>query len=158
MFFRKISYLFFLIFFSSCQFFTTDITKNTQKLDSIVDFSKVDVSPSFTKCDAFIDKQEKTNCFRVTIHKMVAANLGKHKIEIHHSISETILVNLVIDVQGNIILKSIESSKNIKKEIPILDSILQLSLEKLPKLHPAIKRGIPVTTQYQLPILIQSDK
>ena len=158
MFFRKIYLLFFLILFSSCQFFTVDKTINAQKLDSIVDFSKVDVSPSFANCDEFIDKQKKTACFRVTIQKMVAANLGKHKIEINNTINETVLVNLVIDVQGSIKLKSIESTKNLKKEIPKLDSILQLSLQKLPKLHPAIKRGIPVTTQYQLPILIKSEK
>ena len=38
--------------------------------------------------------------------------------------------------------------------VAILDSLLQQSVTKLPTIYPAIKRGIPVTTAYKLPIRI----
>ena len=35
-----------------------------------------------------------------------------------------------------------------------LDSIFQISLADFPKVNPAIKRGIPVKTEFQLPIVL----
>jgi hypothetical protein len=52
-------------------------------------------------------------------------------------------------------LDHIESSKSIRKILPKLDSLLKSSIGKLPKIFPANKRGIPVTSKYRLPISIQ---
>jgi hypothetical protein len=38
--------------------------------------------------------------------------------------------------------------------LPSLKDILKKSVEELPAIYPAIKRGIPVTTVYKLPIRI----
>jgi hypothetical protein len=62
---------------------------------------------------------------------------------------------LLINSKGKIILETIESSQNMKIQLPKLDSILRLSIARVPNMYPAIKRGIPVTTKYRLPILIQ---
>ena len=48
-----------------------------------------------------------------------------------------------------------KSGFDLLREIPTLDSILNLSIKNLPKIFPANKRGIPVTTKYRLPIRIQ---
>ncbi len=48
-----------------------------------------------------------------------------------------------------------ESSKEIKIKLPKLDSVLRVSVDKIPNVYAAIKRGIPVTTKYRLPIKIQ---
>jgi hypothetical protein len=39
--------------------------------------------------------------------------------------------------------------------LPQLAAILKLSLDTIPSIYPAIKRGIPVTTKYRLPIKIE---
>ena len=39
-----------------------------------------------------------------------------------------------------------------------IDSILKLKLVDFPKVNPAIKRGIPVKTQFILPVIIKSAK
>lgn len=153
MFFRRFSFLLLIIFFSSCQFFTTDKQRDTQSLDTIVNFNKVDVSPSFVACDSLIGSK-KTNCFRNTIHQKVAESLQKHTIKVANALDETIYVDLLIDTDGKITLKSIHPNENIQREIPKLDSLLIESLRKFPTIFPAIKRGIPVATQYQLPIRI----
>ena len=44
-----------------------------------------------------------------------------------------------------------------KQQIPELDSILNSSLEGLPKLYPAIKRSQQVQTVFQLPIILRVD-
>jgi hypothetical protein len=66
-----------------------------------------------------------------------------------------VYVDLLINSKGKIILETIESSQNMKILLPKLDSILRLSIARVPNMYPAIKRGIPVTTKYRLPILIQ---
>ena len=50
---------------------------------------------------------------------------------------------------------SVEDSDKISKEIPAFDSIIEHSIQQLPNLiQPSIKRGIPVRSQFKLPILV----
>jgi len=126
-----------------------------QLLDTIVNFSSVDTSPSFKVCDSIIDKQKKTNCFRTTIHQKIGAELQKHQFVIRDSISEIVYVDLLINSKGKIVLEAMESSEEIKIKLPKLDSVLRISIDKIPNVYAAIKRGIPVTTKYRLPIKIQ---
>ncbi|KGL58526.1 hypothetical protein PHEL85_2790 [Polaribacter sp. Hel1_85] len=81
--------------------------------------------------------------------------MQKNLFTIKDSIDEIIYVDLLINSKGIFILDSIQSSNNIKKELPQLDSLLKVSVQNLPQIFPANKRGIPVTTKYQLPIRIQ---
>jgi hypothetical protein len=39
-----------------------------------------------------------------------------------------------------------------------IDSIIKARLVDFPKVNPAIKRGIPVKTQFVLPVIVQMDK
>ena len=126
-----------------------------QLLDTIVNFSSVDTSPSFKVCDSIIDKQKKNNCFRTTIHQKIGAELQKHQFVIRDSISEIVYVDLLITSKGKIVLEAMESSEEIKNQLPKLDSVLRISVDKIPNVYAAIKRGIPVTTKYRLPIKIQ---
>ena len=62
---------------------------------------------------------------------------------------------MIINSEGIFTLDAIQSSNNIKKVLPHLDSLLRESVAKLPKIHAANKRGIPVTIKYSLPIRIK---
>ncbi|MEO9570380.1 MAG: hypothetical protein ABJH82_04905 [Polaribacter sp.] len=155
MFLRTLSFLLIIVFCTSCDKFT--FSKNTQKgiLDTIVDFSSVDTFPSFRVCDSIIDKSKKSTCFRNTMHQKIGEELQKKSFTIKDSIDEIVYVDLLINSNGIFSLDSIHASLKIKNEIPSLDSVLRASIKKLPKIFPANKRGIPVTTKYRLPIRIQ---
>ena len=155
MFLRVLSFLIMLVFITSCDLFCPPKDKNTSDLDTIVDFSSVDTFPSFKTCDAIIDKQEKMDCFRTTIHQKIGAELQQHSFAVKDSINEIVYVDVIINSEGIFSLDTIQASENLKKELPELDSLLKASVEKLPKIYPANKRGIPVTTKYRLPIRIQ---
>jgi len=152
---RVIFLLFLAGFTASCQFFNLDTKSMYQEVDTVVDFSVVDVSPSFAICDSIIDKAAKTACFRKTIHLQISKSLGAAPLVIKGPIDETVFVHVLIDKDGKVTLKSIESTPELKEVLVDLDSLVQLSLQSLPTLFPAIKRGIPVATQYQLPIKIR---
>lgn len=151
---RFFSFLVLIIFFTSCDKFSLSKNKNLPILDTIVDFTSVDFSPSFKVCDSIIDKTEKSDCFRNTIHNKIGEELQKHSLSAKDSINETVIVDLIINSKGKIIFKDVKSSQNIKNQLSELDSLIQLAVDKLPQIYPAIKRGIPVSTKYLLPIKI----
>lgn len=153
--FLRFFYFFLMIcFFTSCDKLSFTKNSKTQVIDTIVNFSSVDTFPSFKVCDSIINKEKKTACFRSNIHQKIGEELSKYQFTIKDSIDEIVYVDLMINAKGEIVLDSIESSDRIKKELPELDSLIQLSVQKTPTILPAIKRGIPVTTKYQLPIRI----
>tara|TARA_B110000483_G_scaffold239136_1_gene317092 strand:- start:23 stop:499 length:477 start_codon:yes stop_codon:yes gene_type:complete len=155
MFSRIFSLLLLFLFITSCDKFSYSKNKNLQAVDTIVDYTSVDFSPSFKVCDSLIDKHQKSNCFRTTIHQKIGAELQKHQFVIRDSISEIVYVDLLINSKGKIVLEAMESSEEIKIKLPKLDSVLRISVDKIPNVYAAIKRGIPVTTKYRLPIKIQ---
>ena len=155
MFLRIFSLFLLFLLITSCDNFSFSKNKNLQAVDTIVDYTSVDFSPSFKVCDSLIDKHQKSNCFRTTIHQKIGAELQKYQFVIRDSISEIVYVDLLINSKGKIVLEAMESSEEIKIKLPKLDSVLRISVDKIPNVYAAIKRGIPVTTKYRLPIKIQ---
>ncbi len=147
-------FFFVLSLFNSCDKLPLVKKSKLKQIDTIVNFSSVDLSPSFTECNSIIEKQEKSNCFRKTIHQKIGASMSKHQLESVFDIDETIMVDLLVSAQGKIELQAINNSDELDENLPELDSIIKLCISELPKVLPATKRGIPVATQYQLPIKI----
>ena len=141
-----------LISFTSCEYFSFEKNKNIEKID--VDFTSVDVSPSFKVCDSLIEKDKKNTCFRTTIRQEISSSLAKQSIQVLKSVDETIEVAITIQSNKEVKLTSIKSSDSLLVILPSLKAILKKSVEELPAIYPAIKRGIPVTTVYKLPIRI----
>ena len=143
-----------VVFYTSCDKLPFTKKKNIPVLDTIVDFTSVDLSPSFSVCDSLVDKEKKSDCFRKTIHQKIGEELQKHEFQTNDSINETIFVDILINSKGEIQFESLTSNNVISKALTDLDSLLENAVNNLPKIYPAIKRGIPVTTKYQLPIQI----
>ena len=70
--------------------------------------------------------------------------------------NDTLMVLLKVLQTGKTQIVSVKSKSNNKAYIQFLDSILRGNIVNMPTLQPAIKRGIPVTTQFELPIIIKS--
>lgn len=152
---RVLFFLLIAFFVTSCDKISFSKNDKNIVLNTSVDFSSVDTFPSFKVCDSIIDKTQKTDCFRITIHQKIGADLLQHTFIIKDSIDEVIYVDLIINSEGIFTLDAIQSSNNIKKVLPHLDSLLRESVQNLPKIIPANKRGIPVTIKYSLPIRIK---
>lgn len=146
-----------ILLFVSCDFFSSSKKNKDQMIDTVIDFSKVDVSPSFSVCKNLMD-EAKTNCFRKEIQQRITKELQLYNFVSNELIDEVVLIDLQISSKGKFELKDISSSNNIKEYLPKLDSVIRQSIKKLPKITPGFKRGIPVSTQYQLPIRIQIEE
>ncbi|MFC2127208.1 hypothetical protein ACFLRU_02390 [Bacteroidota bacterium] len=124
-------------------------------LDTFVDLGKVDVYPSFKACDSILDIEIKNRCFNNQLYTHLSASLLAHTFEVSSSIDEVVKVKLQIDNKGSSKLMEILASDNVGKQLPMLDSLIGESVRTLPKLFPATKMGIPVTTVYEIPIVIK---
>jgi hypothetical protein len=152
---RVFSFLILLMFCTSCENFPFSKKQQKPVLDTIINFNEVDFSPSFKICDSIIEKEAKSDCFRTTIHQKIGEELQKQVFTIQDSIDEIVNVSLIIDSKGKIQFEKMDASEIIKNQLPKLDSVISATIQKIPAIYPAIKRGIPVTTKYTLPIRIQ---
>jgi hypothetical protein len=150
---RFLFVIFLLVVFSclSCDSFSKE--NKIHKIDAVIDYSKVDVSPSFKKCENLSIKDKKV-CFIEEISHRIQFSLVIHNFTTKEFISETVLIDLLIDASGIFKLKKITASNKINNQLPKLDSILRSAINNLPKITPAFKEGIPVTVQYKLPVKI----
>lgn len=152
---RVFSFLILLMFCISCENFPFSKKQQKPVSDTIINFNEVDFSPSFKICDSIIEKEAKSVCFRTAIHQKIGEELQKQVFMIQDSIDEIVNVSLIIDSKGKIQFEKMDASEIIKNQLPKLDILIQESIQKIPAIYPAIKRGIPVTTKYTLPIRIQ---
>lgn len=131
--------------------------KNTKEtLDASVDFTTVSQSPSFENCDELLDT-ERTACFRSTISKHFTDGLAKVHMSTDDEIEETILLILHINSKGKVTIKKIGATTQIQDKLPYLAANLYKIVAQLPELRPANKIGIPVATEYELPIIIKTN-
>ena len=69
--------------------------------------------------------------------------------------NETIEVVILIHADNRAMLKSLKASDVLLKQLPDIKEKVEKSILELPKIWAATKRGIPVTSEYKLPIKIQ---
>ncbi len=127
-----------------------------QKIDTIVDFNSVDTYPLFPNCAHIPSREKQQICFQIEMSQHIYASLKEFQLSVKDSVNDTILIKLKIDAFGKTTLSNIQSSTKISQLIPKFDSIVKVSLQNLPTLEPAIKRAMPVTTEFTLPIVLKN--
>ncbi|MBV1887939.1 MAG: hypothetical protein KUG51_01490 [Urechidicola sp.] len=140
----------------SCQFFKKKELSEDAIIDTIVDYNTVDIFPLFPDCDSIPSQEKQKICSQIKLSEHLYASLAKTEISTSKSINDTLLIFLRIDSEGLVSLTNLKTSSIIKEQIPTLDSLMANSVQKLPQLKPAIKRGIPVATEFTLPIVIKN--
>lgn len=126
------------------------------KMDSI-DYSKIDDYPVFPECDSIPSQDKQRICFQMEMSKYIYLALSELNINANTIFNDTIIVKIIVDNVGKTRLSSIQKTVKITQNLPKLDSILNAGLQELPLLQPAIKRGIPVSAEFSLPIIIKTD-
>ena len=159
MFKRIVSYFFIFLLLASCEYFsptTTTSNSNLQELDTIVDYTKIDVYPIFYDCEDFSEDNNQKGCFEASLSKRLSEILHKNNLKVKEVVNDTTHINLFIDKAGKAKVVDIRSPESISKYLPTLDSIIRQSVAKLPTVKPAIKMGILVKSQYSLSIIVRT--
>jgi len=117
-------------------------------------WNEVDEYPTFSVCDFNSTKQEKKACFVQTLTVFITNYLQKDAIIVTQDIHDTINLNFKVTATGDLILLDTKIDSLTHNEIPKIKQLLTESLDSLPKIFPAIKRGQLVTTEFTLPIIV----
>ena len=125
-------------------------------IDTVIDFNSVDVFPLFPSCDSIPSQEKQKICSQIKLSEHIYASLSDYKIVSTNTLNDTLLVKLKIDASGKVSLSSLVANDFINQQIPDLDSLLKVGVEQLPILKPAIKRSMPVTTEFTLPIVVKN--
>lgn len=157
MFIRLIIFITIIMVTNSCDFISPKKTTliNTKLADSAIDFNDVDVYPLFMDCNN-CDTSEKQNlCFEMELIRRLQKLTSKTVLDASGKINDTVLVDILVNTQGEISIVKIHKNEIVTEQIPELDSLLYKSIASLPAaVQPSLKRGIPVNSMFKLPILV----
>jgi hypothetical protein len=157
---RYIISLFFLVLFFSCEL---NINKKIS-VDEILDeewrtfnWSDVDEYPSFSNCDSLQNLSLKKECFITTLSDQISEDLIINTKTVNRTIQDTVMLRFVISKNGQITLEELIVDKNIIDLKATINSSFESSIDKLPKIFPAIKRGQQVKVKFSLPIFVSTE-
>ena len=141
----------------SCDFISPKkmALKNSVLLDTVIDYTEVDVYPLFLDCNN-CDSSEKQNlCFEMELLRRLHKIMGEEIIEASIKSRDTLTVEVLVDTDGKISIVEINKPEGLENNLPKIDSLLFDSFAALPAtVQPSLKRGIPVNSMFILPIVI----
>lgn len=157
---NKILLLLFLLTLMSCKQFETRKVSSEEILreeSEELDWHQVDQYPAFEECREFLEVEQAKTCFGQKVAEYVYARLEDKRPVVTRSLNDTILLHLVISSKGEPTIDSIEIDSIIIHQLPKIKFWIQESIDSLPKIDPATKRGMPVSTKFKMPVMIQTD-
>ena len=157
----KQSFVFILVLMlTSCEYFNVKKTSSEAILKEELqtfNWNDVDEYPSFSVCDSLIAKAEKKVCFQNILTNCIVNYLQKEKLIVNQDIHDTIVLEFQISKKGKLSLIHSKIDSITLYEIPNIKNLLNKSLDTLPEIFPAIKRGQQVKTKLYLPVVIKVD-
>ena len=149
-----INFFLFYILIAGCENFSTK-TYTPQQIKKASQWSDKDQMPTFETCSS-LEIKEQFDCFKDEIANSVYNSLSYENLISNQEIDEEIILNMVIDEEGNISLDNVENVSLVYEAIPSLSEIINTTISSLPKALPATKTnvGIYVKSKIKLPIRI----
>ncbi|MDT0691094.1 hypothetical protein RM549_14970 [Salegentibacter sp. F188] len=149
-----------LLILTSCNFETKKISSE-EVLDQeskMLNWKEVDEYPAFEDCQQETELAQAKNCFESKVAENIYAYLAKQQPVVTESIDDTLYLYLEINKQGRPKIDSIVSiDTTLTNQLPKIEEWLYQSIDSLPKIYPASKRGIPVSTVFRMPVLIKAE-
>lgn len=139
-----------LVSFISCDYLEGIMQKDSKRID----FTSVDEYPIFSTCDSLATIEIKEKCFEEKLVALIKDDLEKQDFVTTKSSTDVIIIHVEIDREGKAILQDLETSLIIKEALPELEKSIRRSIDSIPTLIPAKKRGNYVSSKYMIPLYI----
>lgn len=134
-----------------------EITPQNKFVLKPIDFKTIDAYPLLPECKELSSRVEQKKCFYDMLSKRIQESLNKKPILLDSKDQGIVIVKLQVTTKGEIKISSITMSEKIKENHFKLDSLIRISVVNIPPIIPAIKAGIPVKSEYTLPIVINKE-
>ncbi len=146
-----------LLVFISCDYLSVKKTSSEEILKEELqtfNWNELDVYPAFSECDSATTKTEKKACFERILTNHLSESLANQHFVVSQEVSDTLELTVVITGEGKTSITDVKVKDETVSELPNLKQVLHKSIDSLPKIFPAIKRGQQVTSQFKLPVVI----
>ncbi len=157
---KYIRFVIFCLILTSCNYFNVQKTSSEQILkDELQAFNwnEVDEFPTFSSCDTSSTKQRRKSCFETTLANHILNKLSQEKLIVSHDLNDTIIIEFKLSEKGEISILNMKIEEETRRILPKLEKQIFTSIDSLPEIFPAIKRGQQVTTQFKLPLIIKAN-
>jgi hypothetical protein len=147
-----------LLLLSSCQYFEKQVPSEKdllQKELKSINWNEVDEFPSVADCEKIEDKNQRQQCFFEYMTQLIQHKLSVDTLSVLYPKLDTIEVKVTVYPNSRIIFEPLFPIDSVAYDTVKIDSILKARLVGFPKINPAIKRGIPVKTQFILPVILK---
>ncbi|WP_298222061.1 hypothetical protein [Flavobacterium sp.] len=144
----------------SCQYFNSQIPDQNELLQKelkAINWNQVDELPNFTSCDSVADKTQKKQCFFEYLTQLIQQKLSSDTLTVLYPQLDTINVKVTVLANATLAFEP-QLNDTLSYDTAKIDSIIKTRLVDFPKVNPAIKRGIPVKTQFVLPVILNVAK
>ena len=144
--------------FNSCQYFDKKVPSEKdllQKELKAINWKEVDEYPSIVDCENIEDKTQRQQCFFECMTQLIQEKLDSDTLSIMYPELDTIEVKVTIFPNATMQFEPQFPKDSVAYDTVKIDSILKSRLVNFPKVNPAIKRGIPVKTQFILPVILK---
>ena len=145
---------------TSCQFFETEKVSSNEIFEEeikTINWRDVDRYPSFPQCDETLEKSQQKDCFINTLSSHLYKNISSGDLIAIREIYDTVNVKFEVGSSGRLSILEIDMDTLLKKEFPDLEKLIFQTIDSLQPQAPAYKRGIPVKTQFILPVIVQTN-
>lgn len=129
-----------------------------QKELKSINWKEVDEYPSLSNCDKIENKAQRQQCFFDVLTQLIQEKLSVDTLSMLYPKLDTIEVKVTIFPNATMQFEPQFPKDSVAYDRIKIDSILKVRLVDFPKVNPAIKRGIPVKTQFILPVIIKVEK
>ncbi|MDN3595487.1 hypothetical protein [Zunongwangia endophytica] len=144
----------------SCNFETKKISSEEvlEQESRALNWKEVDEYPAFEDCQQETELAAAKRCFETKVAENLYAYLEKQQPVVSKSIDDTIFIYLEVTKTGKPEIDSISViDSTVTNQLPKIANWLRESIDSLPKIYPASKRGIPVSTAFKMPIVIKAE-
>ena len=142
----------------SCHYFEKEVPSEKELLDAQIkeiNWEEVDEYPSVSECEKLTDKSEREQCFFEFLTQTIQQKLSIDTLSVLYPELDTIEVRVTIFPNATLKFEPQFPKDSVAYDTTKIDSILHARLIDFPKVNPAIKRGIPVKTQFVLPVILK---
>jgi hypothetical protein len=158
---KFLALLILISFAQSCQYFDKKVPDEKELLEKqmkAINWDEVDEYPSVAECEKITDETMRKQCFFEFITNEIQQKLSIDTLSVLFPKLDTIEVKVTVFSDATLQFEPQFPKDSVAYDTIKIDSILRVKLVDFPKINPAIKRGIPVKTQFILPVIIKTEK
>lgn len=158
---KLLLFIFMSVVMASCQWTAKKLPDENSLLQEEIgkiDWTKVDSYPGVEPCDSLFDETERKKCFFEFITQSLQVELSADTLTGRFGHLDTLKVLVTVQANSHIKLELYDFPDSLKTQTASIDSLLRAKERNFPVVQPAIKRGLPVQTQFLVPLVLNRQR